>query len=85
MKTANARLPAALLAFALVACQPASDSNNVAIDEAHNVTAADVESLPPSEEAADPNVVNGTNEADDAGSELPPTTLIPASIAGAGA
>ena len=82
MKTANALLPAALLALALVACQPASDSNNVAIDEANNVAAADVESLPPSEEAADPNVVNGTNEADDAGSELPPTTLIPAQYRG---
>ena len=34
MKTANALLPAALLALALVACQPASDSKNVAIDEA---------------------------------------------------
>lgn len=45
MKTANALLPAALLALALVACQPASDSNNVAIDETNAAG-------PPGEDAA---------------------------------
>ena len=52
MKTANALLPAALLALALVACQPASDSNNVAIDGTNATVPPDVAVLPPSEDAA---------------------------------
>ena len=49
MKTANALLPAALLAFALVACQQQSD-DNIAIDET-NTANADIETLPPDESA----------------------------------
>ena len=52
MKTANALLPAALLALALVACQPASDNNNVAIDETNAAGPPDVAMLPPGEDAA---------------------------------
>ena len=60
----------ALLALAIAACQQ-SDENNIAIDETNNFAAAEMETLPPSEESGDPNIINGLNEADDAGSEQP--------------
>ena len=66
MKPANALLPAALMAFALVACQQQSD-DNIAIDETNTVN-ADVETLPPV--GASDNETS-LNEADDAGSEQP--------------
>ena len=66
MKPANALLPAALMAFALVACQQQSD-DNIAIDETNTVN-ADVETLPPA--GASDNETS-LNEADDAGSEQP--------------
>lgn len=87
MKITNASLPAALFAFALVACQQA-DPNNIAIDEANNAAAMDVDTVPPSENAGDPNIVGGLNEADDAGSDQPspPDTpeskLIPSAFRG---
>ena len=73
MKTVNALLPTALLAFALVACQQQSD-DNIAIDET-NTANADIETLPPDEspaanEAGAPDE-GSLNEADDAGSEQP--------------
>ena len=70
MKIANTLLPAALLAFTLVACQQQSD-DNIAIDET-NTANAEVETLPPDEVAA-PNGEDdaSVNEADDAGSEQP--------------
>ena len=61
----------ALLALAIAACQQPNDDSNIAIDETNNLAAAEMEVLPPSEEAGDPNVINGLNEADDAGSEQP--------------
>ena len=84
MRPINALLPAALLSFAIIACSQA-DPNNIAIDEANNVTAADVESLPPSEETGAPvnnTAGSGLNEADDAGSEMPSTLFIPAQYRG---
>ena len=75
MKPANALLPAALIAFALVACQQQAD-DNIAIDETNTVN-ADVEALPPA-----PASDNGTslNEADDAGSEQPTPPGTPESM-----
>ena len=70
VQTCALPISAALLSFAMIACSQA-DPNNIAIDEANNVSAADVETLPPSDEPGDPNIVNGLNEADDAGSDLP--------------
>ena len=53
---------AAVLALAIAACQqPAED--NIAIDEVNNLAAADMEVLPPSDEAGAP-----ANGADDEGS-----------------
>jgi len=70
MKTANALLPTALLAFALVACQQQSD-DNIAIDETNTLN-AEVETLPPDEVAGPEDEGNASlNEADDAGSEQP--------------
>ena len=66
MKLANILLPAALTAFALVACQQQSD-DNIAIDET-NTANAEIETLPPDETVANDATLN---EADDAGSELP--------------
>ncbi|MEO6113458.1 MAG: hypothetical protein ABIP07_03290 [Sphingomicrobium sp.] len=70
MRPINALLPAALLSFAMIACQQA-DPNNIAIDDSNNA-AMEVEALPPSEESSGP--INGVNESDDAGSEA---ALIP--------
>lgn len=87
MKTANALLPAALLAFALVACQQSSD-DNIAIDET-NTANADVETLPPDDSATPSDEGNmSLNEADDAGSEqpsppgTPESTMIPGQYRG---
>lgn len=72
MKPTNALLPAALLAFALVACQQTSTDENIAIDETNGSATADVETLPPDETAGTPGSADGSlNEADDAGSEQP--------------
>ena len=72
MKAVNALLPAALLAFALVACQQQSD-DNIAIDET-NTANAEIETLPP-DDSVDANSAGNEegalNEADDAGSEQP--------------
>jgi len=72
MKIANALLPTALIAFALVACQQQSDEN-IAIDET-NTANAEIETLPP-DESVDANAAGNDetalNEADDAGSEQP--------------
>jgi len=69
MKSANALL-AALLAFALAACQQQSD-DNIAIDESNTANAA-VEMLPPDESAGTEDAGNvALNEADDEGSEQP--------------
>ena len=66
MKAVNALLPAALLAFALAACQQQAD-DNIAIDET-NTTNTAVETLPPDETVTNESSLN---EADDAGSEQP--------------
>ena len=66
MKIANAPLPAALFALALVACQQQSD-DNIAIDETNTANAA-IETLPPDETAGNEAALN---EADDAGAEQP--------------
>jgi hypothetical protein len=66
MKAVNALLPAALLAFALAACQQPAD-DNIAIDET-NTTNTAVETLPPDETVTNESSLN---EADDAGSEQP--------------
>jgi len=68
MKTLNALLPAALIAFALAACQQQSD-DNIAIDES-NTANVEVETLPPDESTQDAGNA-ALNEADDAGSEQP--------------
>ena len=73
MKIANAFLPAALLALALVACQPASDSNNVAIDETNATVPPDVAMLPPGEDAAPPAADKAPTNASD-GAAVEPTT-----------
>ena len=73
---------AALLALALAACQQPADDSNIAIDNGVNAANADVETLPPSEETSDPNIINGLNEADDSGSEDPSTLFIPAQYRG---
>lgn len=84
MKTANALLPAALFAFALVACQQQSD-DNLAIDET-NTANADIETLPPdesaptNEDAAPGN--ESVNEAEDDSEDSPPTIAIPAHYRG---
>ena len=66
MKAVNALLPAALLAFALAACQQQAD-DNIAIDETLTTNTA-VETLPPVETVTNESSLN---EADDAGSEQP--------------
>ena len=66
MKAVNALLPAALLAFALDACQQQAD-DNIAIDDT-NTTNTAVETLPPDETVTNESSLN---EADDAGSEQP--------------
>jgi hypothetical protein len=72
MKLTNALLPAALLAFALVACQQTSTDENIAIDETNAAASADPETLPPDESGGTPDDADGSlNEADDAGSEQP--------------
>ncbi len=83
---------AALATLALAACQQAGDDSNIAIDNGINAAEAaeaDVEALPASEAPSDdlaaaPPTNNAAplNEADDGGSELPPTTLIPAQYRG---
>lgn len=75
---------AALLAVALGACQRSNDDANIAIDNGVNAAAADVETLPPSEEASDASdsIVNGLNQADDAGSEDPNLAFFPAQYRG---
>ena len=73
MKIINPLLPAALLSFALIACQQA-DPNNIAIDEANNAAATEVETLPPSNTAA-------TN-ADSAATPATLSTSIPAQFHG---
>jgi hypothetical protein len=87
MKTVNALLPAAILAFALAACQQRSD-DNLAIDET-NTANAGIEMLPPDESAAPDDEDNASlNEADDAGSEqpsppgTPESTMIPGQYRG---
>ncbi len=75
----------ALLSLAIAACQQPADDSNIAID--NNINAAEaadaeIETLPPSEESGDPNIVGGINEADDAGSEGPTTLFIPAQYRG---
>ena len=84
MKPTNALLPAALLAFALVACQQQTD-DNIAIDET-NTSNADIETLPPDEsgetnEGAAP-VNESLNEAEDDSENSPPTISIPAQYRG---
>lgn len=70
MKTVNSLLPAAVLAFVLIACQQQSD-DNIAIDES-NTANAEVETLPPDETATPDDEGNASlNEAGDAGSEQP--------------
>lgn len=59
MKPNNAVLPAALLAFALVGCQPSTDEN-IAIDETNGAASADVETLPPDEGTGAPAETNGS-------------------------
>lgn len=66
MRLTNALLPAALIAFALAACQQQAD-DNIAIDET-NTANAEIETLPPDETASNDAALN---EADDAGSEQP--------------
>lgn len=66
MRLTNALLPAALIAFALIACQQQAD-DNIAIDET-NTANAEIETLPPDETASNDAALN---EADDAGSEQP--------------
>ena len=51
MKNISPLVPAVLLSFALIACQQA-DPNNIAIDEANNAAAMEVETLPPSNTSA---------------------------------
>ncbi len=82
----------ALLALALAACQQPADDSNIMIDngiDAAEAANAEVEALPPSEEAGPPeagddraNGNNSLNEADDSGSEAPPTLFIPAQYRG---
>ena len=84
MKQAHFTLPA-LLALALAACQQPADDSNIAINNEVNAAEAAnaaVEALPPSEQAGDPNIINGLNEADDAGSEDPNVAFIPAQYRG---
>ena len=73
MKTIAPLLPTALLSFALIACQQA-DPNNIAIDEANNAAAMEVEALPPSDTA--------TTNADDASTPAKLPTSIPAQFQG---
>ena len=44
--------PAALIALALAACQQPANDSNIAIDDGINAANAEVEALPPSEEAS---------------------------------
>ena len=77
-------LSAALLSLALIACTQ-SDPNNITIDEANNSSAtADVDVLPPSENAGTPgnSIVNGIDESEDSGSEDPNLAFIPAQYRG---
>jgi len=82
MKPANAFLSAALLAFALAACQQQSD-DNIAIDES-NAANAEVETLPPDESAANDVDEPSAGEADNADSAqpTPETSLIPGQYRG---
>ena len=81
MKQAEFTLPA-LLALAIAACQQPADTN-IAIDNGINSADAAIETLPPSEESGDANMVGGPNEADDGGSEnSAPTAVIPAQYRG---
>lgn len=76
--------------LALAACQQPANDANIAIDNGVNaaeVAEADIETLPPSETSgppatSDPNIVNGLNEADDAGSEDPNQAFFPAQYRG---
>ena len=84
MKQVHFTLPA-LLALTLAACQQPADDSNIAIDNEVNAAEAanaEAEALLPSEQAADPNIINGLNEADDAGSEDPNVAFIPAQYRG---
>ena len=80
MKLTNVLLPAAMIAFTLVACQQQSD-DNIAIDET-NTANAEIETLPPDESADGNSATNETalNEADDAGSEQPTPPGTPESM-----
>jgi len=83
MKTANAFLPAALLAFALAACQQQSD-DNIAIDES-NTANAEVETLPPDESAAndvDDTEANAAGNADSAQPSPSEASIIPGQYRG---
>ena len=73
MKLKMALPPAALIAFALAACQQQAD-DNIAIDETNTVN-AEIETLPPDETAGNAAALN---EADDAGSEQPSPPDTPA-------
>jgi hypothetical protein len=74
MKHFNALIPAIAL-LALAACQPPSDPNAVDPGEL-NVDAADIEVLPPSEEAGPPAADNA------AANETAPAAAIPAAFHG---
>jgi len=45
----------ALLALAIAACQQPADDSNIAIDDTINAANAEIETLPPSEEAGNPS------------------------------
>jgi hypothetical protein len=80
MRLTNALLPAALIAFALAACQQQAD-DNIAIDETNTVN-AEIETLPPDETMGNDAV---RNEAEDAGSDQPSppeAALIPSQYRG---
>lgn len=77
MRQTSPLLPAALLSLALIACtQP--DPNNIAIDEANDVSATADDVLPPSENAATPTEVNAATGNDAA----PAAAVIPAQYRG---
>ena len=87
MKQLKFTLPA-LLALALAACQQPADDANITIDNEVNAAEAanaDIETLPPSEEAGAPvesNGVSGLNEVEDNSENSPSTAVIPAQYRG---
>lgn len=85
MKPTNALLPAALLAFALTACQQASSDENIAIDETNGAAYDDMETLPPNDEGGEPiDGDSNVSEGDRYSAEPapPPAALIPAQYRG---